>query len=34
MCPAERFVVKEKFFSEKGISAKTRQLLLAANRYS
>jgi hypothetical protein len=32
MCPAEIFVVKEKFFSAK-VSVKTRQLLLAANRY-
>jgi hypothetical protein len=31
MCPAEIFVVKEKFFSAK-VSVKTRQLLLAANR--
>jgi hypothetical protein len=33
MCPAERFVVNEKFVLRKNISVRNRQLLLAAKRY-
>jgi hypothetical protein len=33
LCSEERFVVNEKFVFRRNISVKTRQLLLAANRY-